>query len=213
MSDTDESTQPDAPEGQPAAPPAGAAPATPPAPEGQANHDDADDPRIAALSREAASYRRRLRELEQQEEERQRAALSETDRLKAEAADAKRRLAEVEADRNRERAQARIVAAAAKANAHDPDTVWALVRDDAIAAGDELDADALVKAAVKAKPFLVRTPGSGSAADPAKSHGGPREETHADRMRRIRGESPASFLFDPNAARQRGGGVIYRGTD
>ena len=212
MSDTDESNPPQTPEGSPSEPPAGAAPATPPAPEGHAASDDDGDPRVAALSRENANFRRRLRELEAKAADDARAKMTEAERLAAEVADAKAALEQERAERARERAETRVIAEAARQRAIDPEAVWALVRDQAVTSGDEPDYAALVKATLKAKPYLVAPVQSGSAADPARSQGGDREETEEERRGRLRG-SGASSMFDPKRARERGGGVRFRGPE
>lgn len=207
MSD-ENSTPADPPAGDEPAPPAGAA-AIEPTPEGDGTedgHDAAGDPRVAALSKENAATRRKLREAEQRLAEYERAQLSEVDRLKAEADDAKRALEEVRAEQARDKAESRVIAAAAAQRAVDPDAVWLLVRDAALAAGDDLDAQQLVKDTLKAKPYLQAPMSSGRDADPARSTSGPREETDDQRRARLRGGSVAGF-FDPKTAAQRGGGV------
>lgn len=208
MSDTDESTPPQTPEGSASEPPAGAAPATP-APEGQDNDDSGDDPRVAALSKEAAAYRRRLRELEAKVADHERAQMSEADRLRAEAAEAKAALEQERAERLRDRLRADVLSEAAKQRAVDPDAVYALLRDDLDAAGVDANVADLVKAKLKAKPYLVARPSTGSDADPARSHASDRPETDDQMRARLRGDGAAAF-FDPKRAAERGGGVRFR---
>ena len=207
MSDTDESTPTTPPAGDTSAHPEGAAPATT-SPEGTVTKDGddaADDPRVAALSKEAAAYRRKLRELEAKVAEHERAQMTEAERRQAERDEAKAALDRERAERARERAEARIIAAAAKQKAVDPDAVWAIVRDDAVAKGDDLDADQLVKDALRARPYLVAHPATGSDADPARSHAGPRRESEEQRRARLRGPAASDAFFGAE-----GGGVRFR---
>lgn len=216
MPDTDDQQATTTPEGSVDAPPAGDAGATPPASETRADDDattSADDARVAALSKEAAAYRRKLRELEAKVAEHERAQLSEADRLRAEAEDARNALEAERAERARERTQTLVIAAAAKQNAVDPEAVWALTRDEATAAGDDLDVEKLVKQTLKQRPYLVRHPATGGEADPARSSGGPRPETDAERRARMRGTSASEVMFDAQRNRDRGGGVVFRGTE
>lgn len=207
MSDIDESTPPQTPEGSASVPPVGAAPATP-SPEGEAT-DDAEDARVAALSKEAAAYRRRLRELEAKVAEHEREQMSEADRLRAEAAEAKAALEQERAERIRDRLRADVLSEAAKQRAVDPDAVYALLRDDLDAAGVDANVADLVKAKLKAKPYLVARPSTGSDADPARSHASDRPETDDQMRARLRGDGAAAF-FDPKRAAERGGGVRFR---
>lgn len=209
MSDIDESTPPQTPEGSASVPPAGAAPATP-SPEGEADqHDDAAQRRIAELSKENANHRRRLRELEATVAEHEREQMSEADRLRAEAAEAKAALEQERAERIRDRLRADVLSEAAKQRAVDPDAVYALLRDDLDAAGVDANVADLVKAKLKAKPYLVARPSTGSDADPARSHASDRPETDDQMRARLRGDGAAAF-FDPKRAAERGGGVRFR---
>lgn len=212
----DESIPSDAPEGRAEEPPAGAAESTTTPPEGatdDAPMDDAARRRIAELSKENAAARRRLRELEEKVAAEERAKLSDLERLAADAADAKAALEAERAERARERRQSAIVAESARQRAVDPDAVWAIVRDDALAAGDDFDAAKLVTATLKAKPYLVSRPTTGSDADPARSHQGDRRETDEQMRSRIRGSNSIAAFFDPKRAVERGGGVRYLGRD
>lgn len=211
----DESIPSDAPEGRAEEHPAGAAESTTTPPEGatdDAPMDDAARRRIAELSKENAAARRRLRELEEKVAAEERAKLSDLERLAADAADAKAALEQERAERARERRQSAIVAESARQRAVDPDAVWAIVRDDALAA-EEFDAAKLVTATLKAKPYLVARPTTGSDADPARSHQGERRETDQQMRSRIRGSNSIAAFFDPKRAAERGGGVRYLGRD
>ena len=115
--------------------------------------------------------------------------------------------------RNQElQARAIVQAAAARLGVVDPDAAYVLLRDSVALEPDEhgaLDAkkiETALRDLLKAKPYLLGAPQT-SAANPAKSANGPQPEDAAARRERLYGTGVN--IFDPDRARQRGGGVVW----
>lgn len=165
---------------------------------------------VKDANRESASRRKRLDELEAAEAKRAQESLSETDRLKAQLADAQRSAALAQEESARTVVRSVVVAQAAAMNFADPNDAYGLIdlanisiNEDGKVVGVE---DALKKLA-EAKPYLKRataprlpptSPGAGAS-------GG---ETDEQRRARLYGGSSGG-IFDPVAAQQMGGGVVW----
>lgn len=141
---------------QPEAERAPSAPAAAPAPAVEREQDEPDE--VRTLRREAASYRRRLRELEQQLRQREEEELSEAERLR-------RRLEELERERDtwaRERRERtvryEVMLAASRLGIVDPDAAYRLLDVDQIELDDDgrpRDLDRALKELLRRRPYLA----------------------------------------------------------
>lgn len=158
---------------------------------------------------EAAKYRKRLRELEAQQQAAQEAELSETERQA-------KRLADMEQALNQQQAHTRQLAlesaVAMRANALgivDAEVAVALLDPDTLdfdesGRPDPQTLDAALKHLIKQKPYLKQPVAPSSPANPARTE--PVGETDAQRRARLFGGGGG--MFDPDAAKRMGGGVV-----
>ena len=112
---------------------------------------------VQKLRREAAEYRKRLRELEKALKEKEEAELSEQERLQRRVAEYEARLAELERDRQERTLQYEVKLRAAAMGIVDPDAAWRLLDLAAIEFdedGTPTNIDEALEALVKAKPYL-----------------------------------------------------------
>ncbi len=192
-----------------------------------------DDPRIKRANRDAARYRRELRE-----EQTARAALEERlaalegDKGKGNGSESSEEELRAERERNattvaklrRVSVRAEIAAQAAGMKLADVDTALALLRESdpelkALEwADDQPTPESITEALedlLERKPFLIRadTPagvarsGTGGTAGASGSGGTPPRETDDQRRARLRVETSGG-VWDPENARRHGGGVV-----
>lgn len=135
---------------------------------------DNDDPKRASFTRaemekarrEAASYRVRAQEAEKKAQEYERAQMNEVERAKAEAEDAKKEAESAKAEIGRLRIERGIVSAASSARFNDPADAITLIDPSDIIVNDDGTPNqnsltAAIQKLVKAKPYLLASPGSG----------------------------------------------------
>jgi hypothetical protein len=144
------------------------------------------DPQIARLRREAADTRVKLREataaldaLKAEDQKRKDAEKSEVERLRGQLAETERKREEAERQHKDALVRQAIERAASKAGAADPEDVYALLKP----ADFELDdngtiknADKLVEALMKAKPYLAGKPVAQTVPGTPRSNGQPGRE-------------------------------------
>jgi hypothetical protein len=123
---------------------------------------------LAKARKDAASYRTKLRKLEEDEEARKREAMSELDRLKADYETLKQRMADAEASRKDALIRAAVTAAASKAGLADVEDAMRLGALDSVTLeGDKVSgAEDVVAALVASKPYLVAGEGKRPAPSP-----------------------------------------------
>lgn len=193
---------------------------------GGGDDNDTDDPRVKRANREAAGYRRQLRE-EQQAREALEARLKALEKGKEGEPDVAAQLAEErqarEAATERVRKvslKAEVATLAPAVKLADVDTALALLKTDELEWKDDQPTTESVKDALEAllelKPFLVvkeATPpgtaksGTGGTAGAAGSGGKAPAETDDQRRARLRGAGSTS-VWDPETAARLGGGVV-----
>lgn len=162
--------------------------------------------------REAAKYRRQARDAETERDGLRQAQMTDLEKAQERADKAEAALASIEARLAERELRDAVVTEATKLNVVAPADVYAIVRD----AVSEKDADvaAIVKAAVDARPFLVRpAAGSGAAGNGDRNAGDTDGEHGDDASRRRLGWEQRSSIFDAAAAARRGGGVQMRSDD
>ena len=112
---------------------------------------------VQKLRKEAAEYRKRLRELEKALKEKEEAELSEQERLQRRVAEYEARLAELERERQERTLQYEVKLRAAAMGIVDPDAAWRLLDLAAIEFDEDgmpVNIDEALEALVKAKPYL-----------------------------------------------------------
>lgn len=157
-----------------------------------------EHPEVARLRREAAQWRRKVREHEAELERRNTADKARADAEKSEVERLREQLAE--ADRKWQTAQQQrldtlnqraIEVSAMKANAVDPETVYRLLNPSSFETNDEgtiTNTDALVKDLLKDKPYLVKPtqPGGGVPATPRPNGQPSRDDGVKELQERLR---------------------------
>lgn len=142
-------------------------------------------------NREAQTHRSRLRELETADEERKKAAMSEQERIVAERDELAKAKADLESQLQAVKVKTTVMSVATQAGAIDPDAVYALLDHSALefkTDGTPKNADALVKALLEAKPYLVRGASSGTNAANAGRGNGSALSSVEESRRRLRGD-------------------------
>ena len=112
---------------------------------------------VQKIRREAAEYRKRLRELEKALKEKEEAELSEQEKLRRRVAEYEARLAELERERQERTLQYEVKLRAAAMGIVDPDAAWRLLDLAAIEFdedGTPTNIDEALQALVQAKPYL-----------------------------------------------------------
>jgi len=143
--------------------------------------------------REAASYRTKLRKLEQAEDERKKAQMTEAERIKAELAEAQSRAAEAEQRATETMLRMSVVAAAAKANFNDPADAWRMIDLAALEVDEDgtvAGVDEAVATLLKDKPYLAKVQGSITPTNPPS---GSQQETDEERRARLFGARRSGF--------------------
>jgi len=185
-------------------PPAGAKTEDPPKPkEGDGDGDDFDKPRALAtikkLRDQEKSLKDQLKELDTlkaEQKKRDDAEKSEAEKLKEQIAELERKATTAEQRLTDQRNRNALERAATKAGLADPDDVRLLDAKDFEhdTDGNLTNADELVKALLKAKPYLAaKTNGTGVPGTP-RSNG---TQTHEDRVDQARKELRASGQYAP----------------
>lgn len=158
-----------------------------------------DSPEVARLRREAAQWRRKVRDHEAELERlrladktRQDAEKSEVERLREQLVETERKWQAAQQQRLDTLNQRTIEAAAAKANAVDPETVYRLLDPntfDVDDAGSVTNADKLVKDLLASKTYLVKPaqPGGGVPATPRPNGQPSRDDGVRELQERLRG--------------------------
>lgn len=164
---------------------------------------------VENLRREAAGYRKRATDAEAKVKAAEDAQLSELELAKKQAqesADAAKAAAE---ELKSERLRGTIERTATKLGFADADIAEALLKRDAITYGEDgqpANIETLLSAILTEKPYLKRAVQSGATTNAATRNQGDAGQTEADMRADIYGSS--ATMFDPVAARQRGGGVM-----
>ncbi len=162
--------------------------------------------RIQSLRTGEKSLKARLKAQEQEltalkakQKEREDAEKSEAERLKEQLAEAERKAADTSRELQETRNRQAIERAAVKAGAADPDDVYRLLdpsefeRDDS---GKLTNADDLVKALLKAKPYLAgKSNGTSGVPSTPRSNGQP--QGHDERVEKNREKLRASGAYEP----------------
>jgi chromosome segregation ATPase len=144
---------------------------------------------VKDANKEAETRRTRLEELEKADQDRQKAALSETDRLKSELAEAQKAASVAEGRAQSERVRSAIEAVAAQLDFHKPHDAYLhidLSQLEFDAQGNPKNVEDALKELVKVSPYLVKEPGK-AAVRPALNPGGVGavQETIAERRKRL----------------------------
>ena len=171
---------------------------------------------VEKLRREAASYRRKLRDLEQYKQEQEEAKLSEIDRLKKQIADRESALQERDEMLRETMFRSGVYAQAASLDVVDAEVVYKLLDRSAFEqdeSGRFVGLKDAVKGLLKERPYLKkRVDVSGSVANGASGRDkSSKKESDAERRQRIWGGGAS--IFDAEQARRTGGGVIFKKGD
>lgn len=130
---------------------------------------------VRKLRREAADYRKRLRELEQRVQQYEEEKLSETERLQKRLAEAEREITRLQQERQERLLKYEVQLAAGKLGIIDPDAAYRLLDLNLVEFDDDgepQNIEKLLRDLVAEKPYLVA--GSGvSPTNPARSVGSP----------------------------------------
>lgn len=141
-----------------------------PAPVAETLDADALRKEVAQTRKEAAEYRRKLREFELAQADAEAAKLSEAEKLKKQVADLSAKLTAAEQERQERTLRAAVEKAAAKLGIVDADAAYLLLDKSALAvdeAGKVSGAEQAISALVQARPWLVQAAPT-SAANPAR---------------------------------------------
>jgi len=170
--------------------------------------DATKDPRVEAANREAATYRRKLREAEEKLREREEADLSEAERAKKRAEEAEAERERIASELRSARVEAAVTAEAAKLRFRDPADAMAFVRPDDLIFDDDgkpTNSAEVVQRIAHERGYLI-APATSNSSTGAPASGPEREETFDERRRRIFGGSSRGSAFD--SPESRGGGVV-----
>jgi hypothetical protein len=152
---------------------------------------------LKALKERERTAARERDELKAKQRERDEAELSETERLKARTAELEREKSDLERTRQEEWNVRAIERAATKAGATDPDDVFKLLNQSEFehdADGNVTNAEKLVAALLKAKPYLVGKSSSSGVPGTPRSNG---TQSHEDRVKENIEKLRASGVYDP----------------
>lgn len=150
----------------------------------------------AAREREKAAARERD-ELKAKQQKADDAELSETERLRKQNTELEREKADLERTRQEERNTRAIERAATKLGAADPDDVFKLLTQSEFehdADGNVTNAEKLVAALLKAKPYLAAKAGTNGVPATPRSNG---TQSHEDRVKENQDKLRASGLYAP----------------
>ena len=157
---------------------------------------------LKAVRKEAAAYRTKLRQAEEDAETRKRAEMTELERLKADLEAERQARTEAEEQRQRQIARTQVIAAAARLGFNDPEDAIRMLDQSTLEVDDAGNIDGLddaLSALVKSKPYLIKsTTGTISPTNPA---GGPQRMSQ-EQMRQEMFGPKNTKLFD-------GGGVFW----
>lgn len=130
---------------------------------------------VKQLRREAAEYRKKLRDLEQTVKQHEEAKLSESERLQKRLAELEREQANYQRERQERTLKYETMLAASRLGIVDPDAAYRLLDVASIEFAEDgtpKNLEAVLKELVKAKPYLVVQPNSGSPTNPARTGAG-----------------------------------------
>ncbi len=157
---------------------------------------------LKAVRKEAAAYRTKLRQAEEDAETRKRAEMTELERLKADLEAERQARTKAEKQRQRQIARTQVIAAAARLGFNDPEDAIRMLDQSTLEVDDAGNIDGLddaLSALVKSKPYLIKsTTGTISPTNPA---GGPQRMSQ-EQMRQEMFGPKNTKLFD-------GGGVFW----
>ena len=157
---------------------------------------------LKAVRKEAAAYRTKLRQAEEDAEARKRAEMTELERIKADLEAERKARQEADQRRQQQAIRTQVVTAAARMNFADPEDALRMLDQSALEVDDagNIDGlDAALTALAKAKPYLIKsTTGTISPTNPA---GGPQRTTQ-DQLRQEMFGPKNTKLFE-------GGGVFW----
>jgi len=116
---------------------------------------------VAKLRKEAAEYRKKMRELEKALKAKEEAELSEQEKLQRRLAEYEAKLADLERDRQERTLKYEVKLKASKLGVVDPDAAWKLLDPAALEFdedGNPTNIEDALKALIKEKPYLAREP-------------------------------------------------------
>lgn len=180
---------------------------TPPDKDGDGD-DHRNKAQVEAANREAATYRRKLREAEEKLRAREEADLTEAERAKKRAEEAEALAQQREDELRSARVETAVTAEAAKLRFRDPRDAMAFVRPDSLTFDDDgkpTNAAEEVQRIAHERGYLIQ-PATSNSSTGAPASGPEREETFDEKRRRIFGGARGGSAFDNPEAR--GGGVI-----
>lgn len=157
---------------------------------------------LKAVRKEAAAYRTKLRQAEEDAEARKRAEMTELEKVRADLEAERKARQEADQKRQQQALRTQVVTAAARMNFADPEDALRMLDQSTLEVDDAGNIDGLddaLSALVKAKPYLIKTTtGTISPTNPA----GGKQPTSAEQMRAEMFGQQTSKLFD-------GGGVFW----
>lgn len=162
---------------------------------------------LKAARKEAAAYRTKLRQAEEDAETRKRAEMTELERLKADLEAERQARTKAEEQRQRQIARTQVIAAAARLGFNDPEDAIRMLDQSTLEVDDAGNIDGLDDALgklLKQKPYLARQTTAGTIS-PTNPAGGASRESPQQRLDRIYGRSSDVNIFDAP-----GGGVIWK---
>lgn len=157
---------------------------------------------LKAVRKEAAAYRTKLRQAEEDAEARKRAEMTELERIKSDLEAERKARQEAEQKRQQQALRTQVITAAARMNFADPDDALRMLDQSTLEVDDagNIDGlDAALTALAKAKPYLIKT--TAGTISPTNPVGG-KQPTSAEQMRAEMFGQQTSKLFD-------GGGVFW----
>ena len=161
---------------------------------------------LKAARKEAAAYRTKLRQAEEDAETRKRAEMTELERLKADLEVERQARTKAEEQRQRQIARTQVIAAAARLGFNDPEDAIRMLDQSTLEVDDAGNIDGLDDALgklLKQKPYLARQTTAGTIS-PTNPAGGASRESPQQRLDRIYGRSSDVNIFDAP-----GGGVVW----
>lgn len=162
---------------------------------------------VNKLRREAASWRTKLRQVEEADEQRRRSEMTELEKLKADLEAERQARAKAEDLRQRQLVRTQVISAAARLGFNDPEDAARMMDVSALEIDEAGTVEGLEQALgqlLKAKPYLARQTTAGTIS-PTNPAGGASRESPQQRLDRIYGRSSDVNIFDAP-----GGGVVWK---
>lgn len=157
---------------------------------------------LKAVRKEAAAYRTKLRQAEEDAEARKRAEMTELEKVRADLEAERKARQEADQKRQQQALRTQVVTAAARMNFADPEDALRMLDQSTLEVDDAGNIDGLddaLSALVKAKPYLIKTTtGTISPTNPA---GGKQPTSAEEKRQRLFGQQKPALL--------EGGGVFW----